>query len=288
MLIGAHVSVAAGYPQALEYARDVGAECAQIFAKSPRQWVARSLDPGIAQAFREARDRLHFGPVVTHTAYLINLGTTDELLRRKSIAALADELSRGTLLGADAVITHIGTSAGASLEEAAERIASAITQAFAVAGEVTSRLLLENTAGAGTTFGAHPREIGAVLRALPSGTQPQVGVCIDSCHAHAAGFDLSNASGWTGLLDLVDSECGADVIGALHANDCLSECGSHRDRHAWIGEGTIGEAGFAAMVCERRLVGVPAFTEMPGEVPVKDIENVSRLKLLRDGCSGRA
>ncbi|MDZ4654624.1 MAG: deoxyribonuclease IV [Coriobacteriia bacterium] len=288
MLIGAHVGVAGGYPQALEYARDVGAECVQIFAKSPRQWQARAFDVAVAEMFRATRDVLGINPVFTHTAYLINLGTTDSSLRHKSITALGDELERATLLGVDAVITHIGTNGGTGIDETAERVATAIAHALSSAGPTAPRLLLENTAGAGTTFGNSPEEIGAVLHALPDHFRPRVGVCIDSCHAHAAGYNLSSAEGWASLVDAFDACCGADAICAVHANDCMFPSGSRRDRHAWIGDGTIGYDGFAGMLCEPRLRGIAAITEMPGDVPDKDRENISRLKRLRDGCAERA
>ncbi|MDO9557041.1 MAG: deoxyribonuclease IV [Coriobacteriia bacterium] len=288
MLIGAHVGVAGGYPQALEYAHQVGAECAQIFAKSPRQWHARNVDLAVADAFQAMRQDLAIAAVVTHTAYLINLGTMDPILRDKSIAALTDELQRAQLLGADAVITHIGTHGGTTTEETAARVASAIKIAFSSAGASTPRLLLENTAGAGTTFGNGPEEIGAVLDMLPETLRHRVGVCIDSCHAHAAGHDLSSASGWVSLMDAIDKHCGIGVIGAVHANDSMFACGERKDRHAWIGDGTIGYEGFLGMFCEPRLRDVAAFTEMPGEIPIKDVENIARLKRLRDVCEEHA
>lgn len=288
MLIGAHVGVSGGYARAMEYARSVGAECAQVFAKSPRQWHARALDPAVAEEFRRSCEENAIRRVLTHTAYLINLGSTDATLAAKSIDALGDELRRATLLGADAVVTHIGTSGGTGLTETATRVARAIESAFATCGCEPPRLLLENTAGAGSTFGAGPEQIGAVLEQLAGDVAPYVGTCIDTCHAHAAGYDMSTSDGWKRLLDQIDECCGAGVIGAVHANDCMFPCGSNRDRHAWIGDGTIGYAGFSAMLCEARLRDVPAITEMPGEVPVKDEENIARLRHLRDGCAGRA
>jgi len=288
LLIGAHVGVSKGYAASLEYARSVGAECVQVFAKSPRQWHARALDVDAATAFREAKLPNGIRAVVTHTAYLINLGSLDESLLDKSVRALADELRRAALLGADGVVTHIGTTGGTGTEATATRVAAAIVAAFGEREVPLPRLLLENTAGAGSTFGTSPEEIGAVLDRLPDDLRPHVGTCIDSCHAHAAGFDMSSAVGWAELLDRIDTSCGPHAVGAVHANDCMFACGSNKDRHAWIGDGTIGYEGFAAMLCEPRLLDVPAFLEMPGEVPLKDEENITRLKRLRDGCAERA
>jgi deoxyribonuclease-4 len=250
----------------------------QVFSKSPRQWKAAPLSPGTAAAFRQRVGDLGMGPVFTHTAYLINLGSTDETLRVKSVAALAEELRRAEALGAIAAITHTGTASDGA-EAAAARIAAGVEAAISESGTTTVRLLLENTAGAGSTFGATPEELGAVLAALGVARE-RVGVCLDTCHAHAAGYDLAAADTIGRLLDEFESCCDGPVE-ALHANDCMFASGERRDRHAWIGEGTIGYGGFTALIAEPRLAGVPAITEMPGEPPEKDAVNVRRLVELR-------
>ncbi|MHB8761849.1 MAG: deoxyribonuclease IV [Coriobacteriia bacterium] len=286
LLIGAHVHVAGGYPAAVDYARSVGAECMQIFAKSPRQWSARPMDPGIARLFRARVSDLGMGPVLVHTSYLINLGSADDALWERSWRTLADELVRAELLGASFVVTHLGTAHRISPEMTAKRIADAVDRAWREAGGPVARLLLENTAGAGTTFGDGPGELGQVLDLL-SDARGRVGVCLDTCHAHAAGWDLSSPCTWERLVDEFGACCGMPVE-AVHANDCVFPAGTHRDRHAWIGEGTIGSTGFAAMFAEKRLSGLPVIIEMPGEPPVKDAENLDRLKRLRDASSAGA
>lgn len=283
MPIGAHVGVAGGYAAAVEYAVSVGCECMQVFCKSPRQWNARPIDPGVAADFRAALAAYSMGPVIAHTAYLINLGSADDALWERSIDALADELVRADTLGAWGVVTHLGTTFGETIEQSARRIARAIDAAWERAGDVRVRLLLENTAGAGRTFGSGPDELGPVLDALR--VAHDVGICLDTCHAHAAGWDLSRPEVWTRLIDEFEACCGMPVA-AVHANDCAFGAGMHKDRHAWIGDGTIGSAGFAALFAEARLAAVPVILEMPGEVPVKDAENISRLKLLRAASSG--
>ena len=285
MLLGAHISVAGGYDKALDYAFDVGCECAQIFAKSPRQWRGPSVDPNAAAAFRQARETRGFGPIFTHTAYLINPATPDPLLREKSIMALADELVRGSLLGAAGVVTHIGNDPDGDPAAAANRVAEACVRAFELAGgdSCHTRLLLENTAGAGHTFGSTFEELGACISA--SGLPPErLGVCLDTCHAFAFGFAVDTAQGWRDIVEGVHACCGIDRLGLIHANDCLFERGSRRDRHAWIGDGFIGMDGFSAMVCAAELADICAVTEMPGEVPIKDSENLRRLRALRDAC----
>jgi len=280
MLIGAHVSVSGGYPKALEYARSVDAECIQIFAKSPRQWRGAALDPAAAASFVEARAEMGGMPLFTHTAYLINLAAADDAMWEKSVYALSDEITRGHLLGADGVVTHLGSNPSEDIGLTAKRIAEGVVAAFELCGECSARLLLENTAGAGATYGGSPEELGAVVRA--SRLESDIlGVCIDTCHAHAAGIDVSGSTGWTALLDALDTECGEGRVGLIHANDCKFGLGEHKDRHEWIGDGFIGAGGFSAMMAEERLASTCAVLEMPGEIPDKDSVNIARLKDLR-------
>ena len=286
MLLGAHISVAGGYLKALDYAHDVGCECAQIFAKSPRQWRGPATNVDLATQFIDAREERGFGPIFTHTAYLINPATSDPVIREKSIAALADELVRGSLLGAAGVVTHIGSDPDGDPDAAAGRVAQACIRAFELAGgdACHTRLLLENTAGAGRTFGSSFEELGACIDAagLP---EERLGICLDTCHAWAYGYPVDTPEGWREIVDGIGACCGIGRLGLIHANDCLFARGSRRDRHAWIGDGFIGRPGFAAMVCVPELANVCAVTEMPGDVPMKDTENLKRLSELRSTCS---
>jgi len=286
MLIGAHVSVAGGYTNGLEYAETVRAECIQIFAKSPRQWRGPRIDPAAAEAFVARREEMSSGPVFTHTAYLLNLSTLDSELRHKTVSALSDELVRAALLGADGVVTHVGNDPAADTIAASRRVAGVIHESYALAGEVASktRLLLENTAGGGSTFGCTFEQLGAAIDA--AGMPPDLlGVCLDTCHAFAYGMPLDTVEGWRETVSEIDRVIGLDRLGLVHANDCLFERGSRRDRHAWIGDGFIGIDGFRAMLCDSRLAHVPTVTEMPGERPQKDEVNIERLKELRDECA---
>lgn len=282
MRIGAHVSVSGGYDKAVDYALEVGCECMQIFAKSPRQWRGAAIDPQRAADFIAYREARSFGPLFTHTAYLINLATPDEALRAKSISALADELERGRLLGAQGVITHTGSGKGDPPADTLVRVIDAVSEVLAAVPEDAPPLLLENTAGAGDTFGESIEQLGRVICSLEPGTSTRLGFCLDTCHAHAAGIPVSSRDDWLSLIALVDDVCGMDSLRAIHANDCIAPLGSHKDRHAWIGDGTIGIEGFRAMVTEADLATVPAITEMPGETPTKDAENISRLDALAD------
>lgn len=287
MLIGAHVGVAGGYPEALDYAVSVGCECVQVFGKSPRQWRAAPIDPDVAARFRERRGELGIGWAVTHSAYLINLGSEDDALWERSWAALADELIRAAALGADGVVTHVGTNRSGDLGTGAARVADGARHALQAA-DVPVTLLLENTAGAGSSFGNGPEELGAVLALLDGQWRERLGVCLDTCHAHAAGWNLSSPPGLDAFVSGMESCCGQGRILTVHANDCLGEAGSFRDRHAWIGEGTIGSDGFRALFEHPGLAQAAVIVEMPGEIPEKDEVNVRRLKELREASSGLA
>jgi len=284
MIIGAHVGIAGGYSEALDYAVSVGCECVQVFGKSPRQWRAAPIDPDAAARFRAKREDLRMGWVVTHSAYLINLGSEDDGLWERSWLALADELIRAATLGADGVVTHVGTNRSGDLQTGASRIAEGARRAFQAA-DTPVMLLLENTAGAGSSFGNGPKELGAVLALLDGEWRERLGVCLDTCHAHAAGWDLSSPTGLDAFISGMESCCGRGRILTVHANDCLGEAGSFRDRHAWIGEGTIGIDGFRAIFGHPGLADAAVIVEMSGEIPEKDEVNVRRLKELRAASS---
>lgn len=286
MLIGAHVSVAGGYMNGLDYAESIGAECIQIFAKSPRQWRGPAIDLVAGDQFAIARERRGFGPVFTHTAYLINLSTSNEELRAKSVVALADELVRARVMQADGVVTHIGNDPDGDPRAAAKRAANSIREAFERAGETIrgTRLLLENTAGAGRSFGCCFEEISDVFAQAGKGSD-ELGWCLDTCHAYAYGMPVDGPEGWDEVVSEIEATVGLERLGLVHGNDCMFERGSKRDRHAWIGDGHIGYEGFRAMVCHPGLKNVPVALEMPGEAPEKDIVNIERLKRLREECS---
>ena len=307
MRFGAHLSTAKGYVAMADYAAEVGCECIQVFAKSPRQWSAKPLAPERAGEMRDLVASGRIEAVNTHTSYLINLSTEDDGLRAKSTDALADELVRAALLGAPLVNTHVGAAACLSpkhapdadgvavegaLAEAAGRVSDAIKRAYELAEASLGAdaklptLLLEDTAGAGHVYGASIAELAAVTERCGFGPE-RLGICIDTCHAWAAGYDLSDEAGWNALLRRIDDLMGLSRLQLLHVNDCLHDCGEHKDRHAWIGRGEIGIEGFAAMVRDERLAGLPSVCEMPGELPVKDALNLEVLKDLRDGVEPR-
>ncbi len=285
MRIGAHVPVADGLLAACAYASGIGCECIQVFARNPRTWVCPPRDPEEARLFRAERARLGIGPLFTHASYLINLGSDDPLLWERSWRALADELSRAALIGADGVVVHAGTSYGGVFDTPVGRVADAVARAWDLAAvdAPAPRVVLENSSGAGRAFGHRLEDLCAAAESARVSGVP-TGVCFDACHGFAAGIDVGDGSGWTRVCDVVESTLGRGGLRLVHANDCAGDLGGHRDRHAWIGDGSIGTEGFRAMFLEPRLAGVPAILEMPGEPPEKDIVNLERLRKLR-GCA---
>jgi deoxyribonuclease-4 len=284
MLIGAHVPMDDGLAGALEYADATGCEAIQLFAKSPRRWSAPRRDPALTAEFRAACAARGGLPVFTHASYLINLGASDPVQWERSCAALADELVRACEIGAAGMVVHLGTRFCDDDGECTARVAETVTRAVAMADGPVARLLLENSAGAGRQYGTDGPEMAAALLTVRAGGVT-AGLCLDTCHAFAAGIDVRGEGGWSGLLDHIERECGPDAIALVHANDCKGDLGSHKDRHDWIGDGTIGEAGFAAMFAQPYLQRACAVVEMPGEAPTKDSINVSRLKALRDAAA---
>lgn len=277
-----HTGTSGGLAAAADYAAGIGCECVQVFAKSPMQWRAPRHAPEECEAFISALGEAGIGASYTHTAYLLNLSGVEPELRLKSAAALGDEFVRAEAMGASGVVTHVGTFADGDSGAAAERLCDSLERAREASGSEV-RVLLENSAGAGTLFLSHPDHFASVFERVGDGAGG-VGVCLDTCHAHAAGHDLSSAEGWDALLGAMAEATGDDAIRLVHANDCAWPAGSRKDRHAWIGEGSIGEDGFLAMFRDARLAGVDAVMEMPGEAPEKDVRNLNLLKALRASC----
>jgi len=276
-----------------EYAQQVDCECIQIFAKSPRQWKASAMPLSKREEMTAARGVFDFGPVLTHTSYLINLSTSKPDLYEKSINALADELVRGAIIEAAGVNTHVGNVPDGDRSAATARAAQAIDRAFLLADESCAklgiscgtRLVLENSAGAGTSFGNTVTELCEVISTAGI-SRNRLGVCIDTCHAWAFGYDTGSAAGWQEVVDEFTSHQALDLWLFAHANDCKFPRGNRTDRHAWIGEGEIGFSGFKEMLClgaaHPELKDMAVLTEMPGEMPDKDIVNIQALKALRD------
>lgn len=295
MLIGAHVPTMGDYRKMAAYAAQVGCECVQVFGNSPRTWAVPPVTDKTLRQLDEARTVGSvpggdpFPKVLVHAGYLINLASDDPGQLAKSRDSLAGEIVRAHVMGADALNVHTGSSRELPRAEVPARIARTVVAARELAGPRAARLpiVFEDTAGAGATFGTTVAELGAILHELEELGVPRdcAGICIDTCHAWAAGYDVATHDGWSRLIDEVDRECaGLGRLRWIHANDCKFGRGSNKDRHEWIGRGCIGAVGFKEMVTRPELADVDVVVEMPGEMPEKDSVNVGLLKGWRDGA----
>jgi deoxyribonuclease IV len=278
MLIGAHVSTGGGLVNAHDRGLEVGAEAIQIWGQSPRMWrPTRWKDDDVAQ-FGERMSSGPIGAVVIHAIYLINCASKDEEIRAKSTASLVHALQTGDRIGAGGVVLHPGSAKGEPHSEALPRVAEMLRQAL---GESeTCPLLLEDTAGAGDTLGRSFEELAELIDL--AGGHERLGVCLDSCHLLATGFDVRTADGLTEVIDDFDATVGIERLRCLHVNDSLTPLGSNRDRHAPLGEGEIGARGCGAFLSEPRFEGLPALFEGPGtegKAPTK--QDIDRAKELR-------
>jgi deoxyribonuclease-4 len=268
MNIGAHVRGGGKLVPSLEEGVDIGATSIQIFTQSPRMWKPSQYAPAVLEGYREAQAN---HPSVTHTfchaTYLINLATPDEDLYEKSVECLISNLSTGRGMASSGVVLHVGSHKDSGFENALPRIAEAFKRALdgadkAPEGVKDCPILIENAAGSGGTVGRSLDEIQAMIDA--TGGDERIGLCIDTQHLWASGVDYSTTHGTNNLVHEIDTRIGLDRLRCFHLNDSKIELGGNRDRHANIGEGTIGEAGLAALVGHPDFRDLPLLLEVPG------------------------
>jgi deoxyribonuclease-4 len=260
MLIGAHVSTAGGLVKALERAEAMGAETMQIFHQSPRAWRPTAYTDADYAAFREGIAASPVESVYIHAVYLINVASDDAEVRRKSLASLIHALKVGDGIGARGVVVHPGTGKGLrSPSQALKMIARAFSKALAATERCP--LLLENTAGAGWTIGRSFEELGQLLELID---HPRIGVCLDSCHLLASGYEIRTPPAMGGVVDQCAAAFDLERVQALHLNDSQVGLGTNVDRHANLGEGELGRQGIRSFLGEPRLQGRPVLIEVPG------------------------
>ncbi|HEY3092162.1 MAG TPA: deoxyribonuclease IV [Vicinamibacterales bacterium] len=257
--IGAHMSVAGGVSKAVDRAVVHGCEALQIFTRNANQWRGKPLDPAEVRLFRERIDQTGITPVVSHASYLINLATTFPLLREQSIAAFVDEIDRAEALGLLGVVIHPGTCTAGPDNDALRLIAEAIRAAFKARPRGRTMVLLEHTAGQGRTLGHRFEHLAAVIRHLRGSTR--VGVCLDTCHLVAAGYDITTEAGYRDTFEQFDRIVGIERLRAFHANDSKRPCGSRVDRHEHIGQGCLGLEPFRRLLHDARFEGLPLLIE---------------------------
>jgi deoxyribonuclease-4 len=260
MLIGAHVSPAGGPAKAVERGVEKGARAIQIFNQNPRAWKPSVYTDEQVEAFRAAMADSEVDALLIHAVYLLNCASEDEDIRAKSLASLTASLRAGAALGAHAVVLHPGSAKTGEVGPAIERAGATIRQALD--DSEGCPLHLENTAGTGGTLGRSFEELAALMEAADG--DERLGLCLDSCHLYASGFDIRTAEGLTAVLDDCVAQVGLERLGSLHFNDSQTPLGANRDRHANVGEGELGDEGAAAYFSEPRFEGLPVVLETPG------------------------
>jgi deoxyribonuclease-4 len=253
-----------------------------VFVKNAARWLGKPIAPEEAAAFRAGREAGGVGPAVAHASYLINLAATDPTVRERSVAALADELERCRLLGLDGLVLHPGAHLGTGEEAGIERVAAQLDRVLA-AVPPGPRVLLENTAGQGTVLGWRLEHLAAIRSRL---ARPRrVAVCLDTCHAFAAGYPVHEAAGYEEFVAEVAAVVGLDQVACGHLNDSLRPFGARRDRHEHIGEGAIGRGLFARLLHDPRFAAVPMVLETePGPAGAGHRRD---LAVLRELLAGR-
>ena len=278
--LGAHVSVAGGVQNAPGRAAEIGAANFQLFTKQPNRWAEPGIDEETATAFKAARDEHGIAVAGAHDSYLINLSTPNRRLWRMSQRSFERELERCTRLGLDFLVTHPGNATDGDIEEGLARNARGVTESLE-AVEGPTRVLLELTAGAGTTVGASFENLRGILDRIPESQRHRVGVCLDTCHAYSAGYDF--VEDYDGVWEAFDRVLGLELLGLIHMNDSKHPFDSRKDRHEEIGEGSLGEGPFRRLMRDARLRHVPKILETPkgDEGADADIRNLTLLRGFR-------
>lgn len=286
---GAHLSIAGGLHLAFERAVAVGCDCLQIFVKNQKQWTGKPLTDTDVSLFRRAQRASGIKPVVAHASYLINLGSPDPTMWERSVSAVVDELSRCEALGVGGLVMHPGAHMGEGEEAGIARIADGLDEVHRRLAGIKARVLLECTAGQGSAIGWRIEHLGAILQRV--GGPERVGVCLDTCHLFAAGYDLRDADAYERMVADLKRHVTLQRIACLHVNDSKCPLGGRVDRHAHIGEGQIGNAGFRRMLQDRRFLRVPRILETAKGTDAAgvdlDVINLRRLRrLIRSGPAG--
>jgi deoxyribonuclease-4 len=273
---GAHVSSGGGIDTAIDRVVAMGGDCVQIFTQSPRMWRPTNHKPEAIEAFRAKRAEHGIGGVVCHALYLVNLAAPDETIYEKSIATMRATVDVACAIEADGVIFHVGSHLGAGFEGGLERTCAALAQILErCAGDTW--LLIENSAGTGATIGRSLEELAVLVERLDG--HPRLGVCLDSCHLYATGYDVTDPAGVDALVTELDERIGLDRLRALHVNDSATPLGSNRDRHANILEGLMGE-NLGAFLAHPAFQHLSAYIEVPGVD--KGGPNAEEIQKLRD------
>jgi len=280
LLLGAHISISDGVDKAPEHGRKLTCDCMQIFSKNQMQWKARPLDLDVAEDFKTKSREFKIAETVIHDSYLINLGSPDKALLQQSREAFLEEMVRAKHLGVRYLIFHPGAHMGAGEQAGLKKVAESMNWARKEFGSGDVELILETTAGQGTYLGHSFEQLARIIGYLED--QKNVGVCFDTCHAYAAGYDIKTKKGYEATFELFDATLGIQYLKAMHLNDSKGKQGSRLDRHEQIGNGFIGIEGFKNVMNDERLEKIP----MVLETPEGDKKYKQELKLLRSLIRG--
>lgn len=279
MRIGLHLHVAGGYAKAVEHAKSAGCSAMQVFSSNPRTYRTTAVDRTALDAFAAARREAGLDPCAIHTPYLINLASEDPKIAAGSLRLLQNDLAVAAQGGMRFVNTHLGSYGKRDRAEAFGATCRALETALA-AIERGVVLVLENSAGAGSLMGGTLEELGALVRALP---HPQLGVCLDTAHAWASGYEINSTDGVDRFLDQAEREIGLERIQMFHFNDTQVPLGASRDRHWHIGDGLIGFDGFRALLAHSELREKTAILETPG-TDEDDVRNMQTILAIARGA----
>ena len=278
MILGKHVSIAGGLDQAFKRAADIGCNSMQIFVKNPRGWKMREVEAEEAEKFKAARKKYKIDPVVVHAAYLVNLASPKNELWEKSISALKSEYQRCDRLGAEYLVFHPGSHTGSGLENGIQKIVEALNIILAEV-ETETMILLENTAGAGTSIGEKFSQLKTIIEQVEQ--SDRLGVCVDSCHAFAAHYNIAVKEGLEELISDFDKLIGLEKLKVIHLNDSKHDCCTNKDEHAHLGQGKIGKNAFKRIINHPKLSDKIFILETP-QFEKQEDDDVILLKELRE------
>jgi len=270
MIIGKHVSIAGGLDKSIKRVVDIGCNSMQIFIKSPRSWKARELNEEEINKFKSERQKYNLSPVEVHATYLINIASPKKDLWKKSVEGLITDYKRSDKIGADYLVFHPGSHTGDGLDNGIERIIDALNTILHTLNSNTV-ILLENMAGTGSSIGASFEVLDKIIKNVEN--NDRLGVCIDTCHAFAAQYNLAVKNGLENMICDIENSFGLDRLKVIHVNDSKYSFGENKDEHAHIGEGEIGKNGFANIINHPKLKNIPFILETPwfNDGPDEDI-----------------
>ena len=277
MRIGFHVSISGGFSLAVQRAYELGCSTMQIFSRNPRGWTVKPLDGGDIAEFKRLREQYDIGPVFVHTNYLINLASPKSDLYQRSIEQFVIDLERTEHLGAEYLVTHLGSASGQEPEWMIGRVADALNMAMKL-HKPQATILLENTAGEKGDVGYTFEQVSEVISRLRD--KDKIGICYDTCHGFAAGYDVRTKKGVDAIAKKIEETVGLEKLKGMHLNDCLKDFSSRVDRHWHIGEGKIGEDGFKAILNHTAFKDIPKIMETPKETEEDDPRNMKKVRSL--------